>query len=154
MQNDLFSFSLFPPLFSSQSFLAKILANLVYNSCLHIFTSQPLFKPLWLGFPHHCTATQQGHQWPLCCWIFGHFLILYLINHLFLLQTCYFLSFNDNSLDLFSFHSSSDSVSNSHGSFPSSTCPLNASSIRNNSRLLLLLNSHAPLEWTHLLLQF
>lgn len=42
--------------FSSLS-LAKLLENLVYTSCLRISISQPLFKPLQLGFHHLFTQT-------------------------------------------------------------------------------------------------
>lgn len=44
------------PVFSSLS-LAKLLENLVYTSCLRISISQPLFKPLQLGFHHLFTQT-------------------------------------------------------------------------------------------------
>ena len=47
-------------------------------------------------------------------------------DHPFLLETCYSLSFVDNSCDLVSFHFSSDFVSNCPGDFSSSSCPLNA----------------------------
>ena len=44
------------PVLSSLS-LAKLLENLVYTSCLRISISQPLFKPLQLGFSHLFTET-------------------------------------------------------------------------------------------------
>lgn len=51
-------FPLFPLLIlSSLSFSAKFLENLVYNTYLHILTSQPLFRFLQLGLCHHSTET-------------------------------------------------------------------------------------------------
>lgn len=114
------------PVFSSLS-LAKLLENLVYTSCLRISISQPRFKPLQLGFSHLFTQTlsTRSSVTSLLPNLWAPFNCL-LIDHPFLLETCYSLSYVDNSRDLVSFHFSSDFVSNCPREFSSSSCPLNA----------------------------